>query len=543
MKREYMLRSLEIQKDPWDIVVIGGGATGLGIAVDASSRGFSTLLVEQYDFGKGTSGRSTKLVHGGVRYLAKGDIALVYEGLRERGLMLRNAPHLVRNQKFIIPVYTRWDVFLYTVGLKFYDLLAGGLSLGRSHFMSRKDTIKALPTLNRKGLKGGILYHDGQFDDTRMLVSLAQTCEDQGGTVLNYMKVTGLIKDKPDHSEHFKPGKLIGLKITDQESQSGYFVKAKSIINATGVFADEIMHLDEPDSKPMIRPSQGIHIVLERDFLESDYALMIPRTSDGRVMFAVPWHGRIVVGTTDTLVEKISAEPGALEEEIQFLLDTAGQYLDKKPIRQDIQSVFAGLRPLAAPHEGSKSTKDISRRHKLGVSASGLITVVGGKWTSYRKMAEDAVNKAIETFHLRTEKCKTRELKIHGYDNPVASGSKTFSAKEKDHSTTNNVYNPYGIFHTELEAIENENENYKGFISEKLQIKKSQVIWAVREEMARTVEDVLARRTRALFLDARESIRMAPETAGLMAAEMGCGDEWIQDQLRKYNESAGRYLV
>jgi glycerol-3-phosphate dehydrogenase len=560
-RRELMLQTLVSFKDPWDIVVIGGGATGLGIAVDASSRGYKTLLVEQYDFGKGTSSKSTKLVHGGVRYLAKGDIALVYEGLKERGLMKQNAPHLVKNQKFIIPVYTRWDVFLYTIGLKFYDLLSGKLGLGRSYFMSKEETIKALPTLNKKGLKGGILYHDGQFDDTRMLVNLARTCEDHGGTVINYMKVTGLIKENdkytgddrnkvdamPDRNnkrggndspggnerlggkERFTgKGRLVGLKITDQETFTEYIIRAKSIINATGIFADEIIQLDEPGTKRMIRPSQGIHIVLDRDFLKSDHAMMIPRTSDGRVMFAVPWYNRIVIGTTDTIVDRVSPEPRALEDEIKFLLETTGQYLDKKPTKQDILSIFAGLRPLAAPQVEGKSTKDISRRHKINVSVSGLITIVGGKWTSYRRMAEDAVNEAINSGHVPWSKCITADLKIHGYDDQIKAGS--------------NPYSTYGSDQPKLTTIENESQEFAGFLSESLQIKKSQIILAVREELARTVEDVLARRIRALFLDTRESIKIAPETARLMAKELGYGDDWINSQLRQFSELAAGYL-
>jgi len=543
MKRELMLNSLISFKDPWDIVVIGGGATGLGIAADASSRGFKTLLVEQYDFGKGTSSRSTKLVHGGVRYLAKGDIALVYEGLKERGLMIHNAPHLVRNQKFIIPVYTRWDVVLYTLGLKFYDILAGRLGLGRSYFMSKEETLKALPTLNSKDLRGGILYHDGQFDDTRMLVNLARTCEDYGGTVINYMKVTGLVKENGRYTGNdgfnsednligndYSDGnnRLTGIKLTDQETHAEYIIRAKSIINATGVFADEIIRFDEPGMKRMIRPSQGIHIVLDRDFLKSDHALMVPRTSDGRVMFAVPWYNRIVIGTTDTLLEEISPEPRALEEEIQFLLDTTGQYLDKKPTRQDILSIFAGLRPLAAPQGDRKSTKDISRRHKISVSPSGLITVVGGKWTSYRRMAEDAVNEAVKISHLPTRKCITSDFKIHGYNDQKTADCDT--------------YKEYGSDCLRLRDIEKESIEFSGLLSESLQIRKSQIIWAVREEMARSVEDALARRTRALFLDARESIHVAPETARLMAKELGYGDDWIKSQLIQYSELAAGYL-
>ncbi len=523
-----MLRAVALFTDPWDIVIIGGGATGMGIAVDAASRGFKTLLLEQNDFGKGTSSRSTKLVHGGVRYMAQGNISLVYEGLRERGLMLKNAPHLVRNQKFIIPAYNWWDVILYTIGLNFYDLLSGKLSFGRSHFISRAKIIEALPSVKKKGLKGGILYHDGQFDDTRMLVSLAQTCADHGGTVINYMKVTGLLKEN---------NKLTGLIATDTEkyrksnvaSNPDYTIRARTIINAAGVFADDIIQLDAPGSRPQIRSSQGIHIMLDREFLKGDNALMIPETSDGRVMFAVPWYNRVVVGTTDTLLDQISPEPRALNEEIQFILETCGQFLEKQPSRNDILCIFAGLRPLAAPQDDGKRTRDISRRHKITVSPSGLITIVGGKWTSYRKMAEDAVNTAINSGQLSKRECVTYNMHIHGYDESVEAGADPCS--------------PYGADYPNLGKIENESENFKGFLSEKLKIRKSQIIQAVREEMARTPEDALARRTHAMFLDARESLLIAPETARLMARELGRGEEWIASQLKEFNELVKGYLV
>jgi glycerol-3-phosphate dehydrogenase len=452
--------------------------------------------------------------------MAQGDISLVYEGLRERGLMLKNAPHLVRNQKFIIPAYRWWDVILYTIGLNFYDLLSGRLSFGRSRLLSKEKTIAALPSLQKKGLKGGILYHDGQFDDTRMLVSLAQTCADHGGTVMNYMKVTGLIK---------KDGIITGLTAIDLEGGKEYSINARIIINAAGVFADDIIKLDNPNASRQIRPSQGIHIMLDSDFLKSDYALMVPKTSDGRVMFAVPWYNRVVVGTTDTLLDEILQEPKALKQEIDFILETCGQYLERQPVRDDILCIFAGLRPLAAPQGEGKRTKDISRRHKITVSPAGLITVVGGKWTSYRRMAEDAVNEAIKSGNLKAMECITTNLQIHGYDTTVIAGESPGS--------------PYGSDLYNLEKVENESEGSKGFLSEKLGIKKSQITWAAREEMARTLEDALARRTRALFLDARESIHIAPEAARLMAGELGQGEPWIKDQLRKYIELAEGYLT
>ena len=401
-----MLYELQQFNDTWDIVVIGGGATGMGTALDAASRGYKTLLLEQHDFAKGTSSRSTKLVHGGVRYLKQGDVSLVLEALKERGLLFQNAPHLVKNQSFIIPAYDWWESPFYTVGLKMYDLMAGKFGLGPSRHISREETIKALPTVDRNGLRGGIEYYDGQFDDTRMVVSLAQTCNDYGGTVINYMRVEKLVKEK---------GLISGVEAVDQETGKNYRIKARVVINATGVFADGIMKMDNPENEDMIRPSQGIHLVLGREFLKSSHAVMVPQTSDGRVLFAVPWHNKVIVGTTDTLVEHITLEPRATEEEIDFVLKTAGQYLVKQPGRKDVLSVFAGLRPLAACIEEGKATKEISRHHKTMVSVSGLISVIGGKWTTYRKMAEDAVNYAVMIGKLSQKECITGNLPIHGY--------------------------------------------------------------------------------------------------------------------------------
>ena len=396
MNRGYSIADLQRSKETgWDVIVIGGGATGLGIALDASTRGFKTLLLEQSDFAKGTSSRSTKLVHGGVRYLAQGDILLVTEALHERGRILKNAPHLTSNQEFIIPVYTLWDVILYTVGLTFYDLLAGRLSLGRSYFISRSRAIARLPLLKKEGLKGGIVYHDGQFDDSRLAIAIAKACVDNGGTVLNYFKVTGLLKNEK--------GRITGVTAQDQKTGMEITLNSRLVINATGVFADEIHLMDDPGSKPTIRPSQGVHVVLDSSFLQSSSAIMIPKTDDGRVLFAIPWYGKIVVGTTDTPVDKISTEPKALDTEIDFILKTAGRYLTRAPSRNDVLCIFAGLRPLAADPDNPLSTKEVSRRHKISFSKSGLLSIVGGKWTSYRRMAEETINKAIKTGVLAKE--------------------------------------------------------------------------------------------------------------------------------------------
>lgn len=519
MKRDSALKKIRKRDRVWDIVIIGGGATGLGCAVDAASRGYKTLLLEQVDFSKGTSSRSTKLVHGGVRYLQQGDVSLVFEALKERGLMFKNAPHLVTNQSFIIPTYDWWGGPFYTVGLKVYDFMAGKLGLGPSMHLSREEAIEAIPTVEQEGLKGGVIYQDGQFDDSRMAVSLAQTCEDYGGTVLNYCKVTKLLKD----------GELVsGVVAVDEETGEELKIKSKVVINATGVFADGIIQMDEPGKKDMITPSQGIHLILDKEFLPNKFAIMVPHTSDGRVMFAVPWHDHVVVGTTDTLIDNHSLEPVALESEIDFVLETAGQYLVKQPTRKDVLSVFAGLRPLAKPEDEKKATREISRGHKILISISGLITIIGGKWTTYRKMAEDTIEKAIMLGGFPERECVTKHLPIHGF--------------RMDIDPYNDPLAPYGLDKEEILALGDEEKEWAGMLSEKLHIWKSQVAWAVRNEMARTVEDMLARRTRALFLDARESIRIAPEVARLMAKELNRNEEWINNQIEKFKTVAKNYF-
>jgi len=518
MNRKAVLKKIRKKEKEWDIVIIGGGSTGLGCAVDAASRGYKTLLLEQIDFAKGTSSRSTKLVHGGVRYLQQGDVSLVFEALQERGLMFKNAPHLVTNQSFIIPTYDFWGGPFYTVGLKVYDLMAGKLGLGPSKHLSLEEAIEAIPTVEKEGLRGGVIYQDGQFDDSRMAISLAQTIVDYGGTVLNYCKVTSLLKD----------GELVsGVVAIDQETGEEFKIKAKVVINATGVFADEVIQMDEPGKPDMITPSQGIHLVLDKSFLPNKYAIMVPHTSDGRVMFAVPWHNHVVVGTTDTLLENHSIEPVALESEVDFVLETAGQYLVKNPTRKDVLSVFAGLRPLAKPEDENKATKEISRGHKIIISVSGLITIIGGKWTTYRKMAEDTIDKATLLGGLPERECITKHLPIHGF--------------RLDIDPYNDPMSHYGLDKEDILAIGEEAAGMSGYLSEKLNILEAQIVWAVRKEMARTVEDVLARRTRALFLDARESIRIAPETAEIMAKELNRGEEWIERQIQDFKRVAKNY--
>lgn len=506
------------QQQDWDVIIIGGGATGLGTAVDAASRGYNTLLLEQSDFAKGTSSRSTKLVHGGVRYLAQGDIALVYEALHERGLLLKNAAHLVKDQDFIIPCYSWFSKYKYLIGLKFYDLLAGKSGFRKSSFLSVDEVLKAIPGLKRDGLIGGISYSDGQFDDARLALNLAQTASEYGAAVLNYMKVTGLTK---------KQNSISGVTVQDLESGQSCTLNAKVVVNATGVFVDDILKMDSPTCRPIVRPSQGAHVVLDRSFLQGSSALMIPKTSDGRVLFAVPWHGKVLVGTTDTPLDEHSLEPKPLDQEIDFILGTAGKYLVKPPLRSDVLAAFAGLRPLAAPNKNINSTKEISRSHKLIVGQSGLITITGGKWTTYRRMAMDVINKAIEIGKLLPAKCVTEDIKIHGYTSGVDEG-------------------PLGIYGADADGIRKlmiDEPQLSAPISPEYAYVKAEVIWMVRNEMARSLEDVLSRRMRLLFLDAKVALLLAPMVATLMAEELGKNTEWEEAQVLEFENLVKRYLL
>ena len=518
-QRQDLLRELQETKK-WDLIVIGGGATGLGIAVDGASRGYKTLLLEQLDFAKGTSSRSTKLVHGGVRYLAQGQVDLVTEALKERGRLLQNASHLVRIQSFIIPNYRWWDNLFYNVGLKAYDLLAFRLSFGKSEKIDTDEVIERLPTIETKELTGGVVYYDGQFDDSRLAINIAQSAIDHGATVLNYFKVKNLLKDDS--------GVTIGVKTLDAESEEEYDCYGSAIINATGVFTDEVLNMDEEEGTKMIQPSQGIHLVLDKEFLPGNDAIMIPKTTDGRVLFLVPWQGKVLVGTTDTLVSEPSLEPKPLEEEIEFLLTTANQYLTKDVSRSDVLSMFAGLRPLSRPKDDKESTKEISRSHKIIVSDSGLITITGGKWTTYRRMAQDAIKKVIELEKLPKKKCKTKELPIHG------SGVK--------------VENTLGLnrYGSDREKIEQMIAD-KPILGEKLHTSHpfliAEVQWAVEQEMARTIEDVLARRVRLLFLDARAALEVAPTVGEILAKELNREKDWVKKQLSEFQELANQYIL
>jgi glycerol-3-phosphate dehydrogenase len=516
-----MLRQLRGRRNPWDILIIGGGATGAGIAVDAASRGFSTLLLEREDFGKGTSSRSTKLVHGGVRYLEQGNIPLVMEALRERGILRRNAPHLVHDVPFVVPNYSWWETPFYGIGLKIYDLLAGQYGFGKSRLLSTEETLERLPNLRQDGLRGGVIYHDGQFDDARLLIHLIATAVDRGATVLNYAPVTAIRKDDT--------GFVCGVIAEDSESGDPFTLDARVVINATGIFTDETRRLADPSAPPMIQPSQGIHLVLDRAFLRGTTAIMVPHTSDGRVLFAIPWHQHAVIGTTDTPIDAPSYEPLPFEHEIAFILDTAAEYLSRPPRREDVLSVYVGIRPLVkAAGSDTGKTSALSRDHTIHIDLSGLLTIAGGKWTTYRRMAQDAVDHAITLGRLNDKPCVTQELRLHGYAESVAE---------------NDPLAVYGSDAAAIRSLAAESPDLAHPLDPELPIIAAQVLWAVREEMARSVEDVLARRTRALFLRARSALRMAPAVASLMARELHRDDAWIAHQLDSFRNLAAQYTL
>jgi glycerol-3-phosphate dehydrogenase len=494
MNRPDMLDRALGRREPWDLVIIGGGATGAGVALDAATRGYSVLLLERDDFGKGTSSRSTKLVHGGVRYLGQGNIGLVREALHERGLLLKNAPHVVHDLAFIVPAYAWWEKPFYGVGLTAYDLLAGRQRIGRSRLLSKRDALRRLPTLQPHGLRGGVVYHDGQFDDARLLIDLLVTAASHKAVVLNYAAVTELIRDTG--------GRVSGVVAHDAESGQEVRAMARVVVNATGAFCDGVRHMADPSATPLVSPSQGTHLVFDRSFLPGDAALLVPKTPDGRVLFAIPWHGHTLVGTTDVPIPEVAAEPRPTAPEIDFILDTAGRYLAKRPTRADVLSTWAGVRPLVKA-VGITRTATLSREHTIHTDRPGMVTITGGKWTTYRAMAEDCVNLVAELAGLPQRPCVTPHR-------PIRCPAKTTGGEP---------------LHPELPYT------------------ASDVTSAIRNEMARTVEDVLARRTRALFLNAGAALAMAPGVAAMIAAETNHDESWQTEQVRLFTDLANGYRV
>jgi glycerol-3-phosphate dehydrogenase len=512
-----MLGKARARTEPWDIAVIGGGATGMGVAVDAAARGLSVVMVEAHDFGKGTSSRSTKLVHGGVRYLEQGNIPLVMSALKERGLMRQNAPHLVHDLAFVVPNYSWWEAPFYGIGLKLYDMLAGRYGFGASKLLSKEETLERLPALEPEELRGGVVYYDGQFDDARLLIHLAMTAADHGAVLLNYCPATALLRDAD--------GYINGLTARDEESGEALTIQARIVINATGVFTDFIRHMADPAAEQLVVTSQGIHLVFERSFLKGDTALMVPKTSDGRVLFVIPWHGHAVAGTTDTPVDTPTIEPRPFEEEIEFILDTASRFFVRPPTRADVLAVYVGLRPLV---KGDGKTSALSRDHVIHVDTSGLLTITGGKWTTYRAMAEDCVNHAITLGKLPDVDCPTKNLRIHGY---------------LEDSSSLGSLEVYGSDAEKIRTLAEASPSLAAQLHPALPYIAAEVVWAAREEMARSVEDVLSRRTRALFLNANAAIAMAKPVAKLLAAELGHDQIWIETQIEQFTELAQQYRV
>jgi glycerol-3-phosphate dehydrogenase len=518
MHRSKMLEKLSARKTPWDIVVVGGGATGVGVAVDAAARGYEVLLLEQQDFGKGTSSRSTKLVHGGVRYLEQGNIPLVMEALKERGLLRQNAPHLVHDLPFIVPNYDWWEAPFYGMGLKVYDLLAGKFGFGKSRILSKSEILEKIPTIKTDGLRGGVVYYDGQFDDSRLLINLVTTAVELGATAINYMPVTSLTKDGE--------GYVDGLVADDLETGKQYSIQAKVVVNATGAFTDKVRRLADPSVQPMIAPSQGIHLVFDRSLMPGDSAIMVPHTSDGRVMFAIPWHQHVVVGTTDTAIDEVSLDPVPFEHEIEFILETAGKYLERPPSRSDVLSVFVGIRPLVKA--GSGSTAALSRDHTIHIDNSGLLTICGGKWTTYRHMAEECVEHAITLARLDEKPCATKGLKIHGYRE---------DGRALGHMSV------YGSDADQIRLLIKECKELADPLHPALPYCGAEVIWCTRNEMARTLDDFLSRRVRALFLNSAAALEMAPKVAALMAQELQRDSKWESDQLAQFKLLARKYML
>lgn len=519
MNRDEMLASAT-RREPWDMIVIGGGATGLGIAVDAATRGFEVLLLEQHDFGKGTSSRSTKLVHGGVRYLRQGNLALVREALQERGVLLRNAPHLAHERGFVIPSYRWWERPYYSMGLAAYGLLAGKLGIGLSVTLGRDETLKQLPNLKSAGLSGGVFYYDGQFDDARLIVHLAMTAADHGATLLNYAPVVDFVQ----HSS----GSVDGVVFRDAERGTEHEARAAVVINATGVFCDAVRKMANPSASPLVTPSQGIHLVFDRRFLPGKAALMVPKTRDGRVLFAIPWHDHVVVGTTDTPIDAPSLEPLPHEQEVEFILSTLREYLDVAPTRDDVLSVFTGIRPLVRPKEGAKRTSAVSRDHFIHIDSTRLVTITGGKWTTYRQMAEDCVDKAIQASKLEDRDCKTSDLHLHGY------------LPDGDRADPLAVY---GTDAAKIRALAGGDAQLAERLHPALPTIAAEVVWAARAEMARSIEDVLARRTRMLFLNARAATGCAPRVAALLAKELSRDEVWVAAELERFQEVAAGFIL
>tara|TARA_B110000438_G_scaffold44038_1_gene44030 strand:- start:1137 stop:2624 length:1488 start_codon:yes stop_codon:yes gene_type:complete len=495
LNRRSNIELLNRVKEPFDFLILGGGATGLGCALDASSRGYSVLLLEKYDFCKGTSSRSTKLIHGGVRYLEKGQLSLVYQALKERDILIKNAPHLVNQVGFLIPTYNYFRKIYYWIGLTLYDFISGNKIFKKSKMIGFKKALSLVPNINKEKLKGGVVYYDGQFNDSRMGIDIALTATNNNAILINYMPVESLIK---------KNNRVVGVKAKDSLFDKEYEIQAKNIINCTGVFSQSVMNMDSSESKSLITASQGVHLVVDKKFLSGGFGILVPKTSDSRVLFAVPWLGEVLLGTTDTELEKPTIDPIPTEKEIEFIIDNVKKYMNIKPSKKDIKSVFVGLRALVGTNKNIKS-KDISRDHKIIVSDSGLISVIGGKWTNYRIMGKEVVDKAIKASNIKFVESQTENLKIKNGLGNIGIDEKSLSS----------------IFY----------------------ISKSQIQHYLREEMAINLDDIMSRRSRCLFLNSKESIAIAPKVVEIMANELSKDKDWIENQLNQFYKLTKLYSI
>ena len=513
MNREALLAQLG---EPFDVLIIGGGATGLGAAADAASRGYRTALIEAADFAKGTSSRSTKLIHGGVRYLRNGDLALVREAMHERTVLRRNAPHLVTDLPFIVPAYRWHEAPYYFAGLKVYELLAGRSNFGSSRYLSRERTLRRMPGLRMRDLRGSTVYHDGQFDDARLAIALARTAVDRGAAIVNYVRAERFL---------YEGGRACGVAARDEETGGQFQVRARAIVNATGIFADALRRIDDPQSQPLLSLSRGAHVVFPRSVFQTRDALLVPKTDDGRVLFAIPWHEHVLVGTTDVEVENAELDPVPSSEEIDYIIAHFNRYLEQPVDRSMVLSAFAGLRPLVNRH--AASTAKLSREHVVEVSRTSVVTITGGKWTTYRKMAQDAIDTAANAAGLAPSPCITAELPLHG--SPGTAPSEILDALAL-----------YGTDRQAILTLIDEDASLGERIHPRLPYTRAEIVFAARFEMARTLDDVLSRRTRAFFLDLNAAVEAAEKVAMLLAAELGRPPTWEAEQVNAFRWLARR---
>lgn len=515
MNRPHAVRRLA--EEEFDVLITGGGATGTGCALDAQVRGFKTALIEQEDFAAGASSRSTKLIHGGVRYLEKAardidfsQVKFVREALLERAVMIRNAPYLAGHLPLVIPVYSSFDKLYYAVGLNIYDLLAGRHNLAPSRRLDRTETLALLPSLrNDARLKGGILYWDGQFDDARYAVMLARTAADNGAAVANHVRLLDFEKNA---------GVLVAALVRDELTGREFRIRAKAFINATGAFADHVRSLARPQARPRLKPTKGIHIVLPREVIPGATALLIPKTDDGRVIFAIPWHEAVLVGTTDSESDTVANAPPVLDEEIMYLLDHLNRYLARPLAPQDVRASFAGLRPLLDAG-GVEDTKFLSRGHDVEIDGSGLISVLGGKWTTYRLMAKDAIDVLALRLGAGSPECTTEEVPLYG-----AVAGETGEAVRQLRSRTGwnddvcrHLYTSYGAAADGIVNIAHERPSLAVPLVQGYPYLAAEVVYVAREEMACTPDDVLSRRLRLATVSSEAARQALPVVEALLA--------------------------